>query len=193
MPYIVFIGPPGSGKGTQSSLLAQRMGLPHLSTGEMLREIIAEQTALSRWLASRLDRGHFAPDHFAIPMVAQRISRADCSHGCILDGFPRTLPQAQLLGDLFELDLAIELQVAEADLVQRLVERGRRSHRPDDSRTAIEERMRVYDIATAPVVEYFAQAGRLQTVSGSGMLEQVAKDIERLVRKTIGDTFFQPR
>ncbi|HBE72255.1 MAG TPA: adenylate kinase, partial [Planctomycetaceae bacterium] len=178
MPFIVFIGPPGAGKGTQSSLLADRMGLPHLSTGEMLREIIAEQTALSRWLASRLDRGHFAPDHFAIPMVAERISRADCSRGCILDGFPRTLPQAQLLGELLDLDLAIELQVAEADLVDRLVERGRRSRRPDDSRAAISERLEVYQSATAPVVEYFSQLGRLETVRGSGSAESVAESIE---------------
>ncbi len=168
---IVFIGPPGAGKGTQCKRLVDFLGIPHLSTGEMLREAKAQDTALSRWIASYIDAGKLAPDHLVMRIVAQRLKAPDCKTGVLFDGFPRTIIQAQLLDDHFadegmRLDIALELRVEEEILIERLLKRAETSGRADDNRATIHERMRVYQTQTAPLVNYYQKQGKLAVVDG---------------------------
>ena len=168
---IVFIGPPGAGKGTQCKRLVERLGIPHLSTGEMLREAKAHDTALSRWIASYIDAGRLAPDHLVMRIVSQRLKSKDCVTGALFDGFPRTTIQAQLLDDFLvdqglRLDMALELRVDEGILIDRLLKRAQSEGRIDDNRETIHERMRVYHSQTAPLVDYYAKQGKLRVIDG---------------------------
>ncbi|GAB5402061.1 MAG: nucleoside monophosphate kinase [Aureliella sp.] len=190
MAHIVFIGPPGSGKGTQSRKLAAKLGLPHLSTGELLREIIAEDTALSRWLAERLDRGHFAPDHMVMRMVTDWIEDPRHSGGSVLDGFPRTVEQAAAIdgyfaGEVGSVDLVLLLAVPTDHLIERLQARGREQNRADDNLASIEERMRVYELQTAPVVRYYREQGRLEEVDGLGSPDEVSKQVNHIAKRVL--------
>ena len=169
--WIVFVGPPGAGKGTQCKRLVERLGIPHLSTGEMLREAKAHDTALSRWIASYIDAGKLAPDHLVMRIVAQRLKAQDCATGALFDGFPRTTIQAQLLDDFLveqglQLNLVLELRVVEDILIERLLKRAESEGRADDNRETIHERMRVYHSQTAPLVDYYAKQGKLIVIDG---------------------------
>lgn len=186
MAYIVFIGPPGAGKGTQCTRLATRLGIPQLATGEVLRQVIDKGSALSRWLAERLDRGHFAPDYLVMQMVTDRLSQPDCQTGCLFDGFPRTVVQAKQIDEFFagsakQLDVVIELRVPQALLVQRLEQRARTQSRADDSLPTILERMRVYQEHTAPVLDYYSRSQRLIAIDGCGDASVVAERINEAV------------
>ncbi len=146
---IVFIGPPGAGKGTQCKRLVTLLGIPHLSTGEMLRAVKRQDTALGRWVSSYLDAGQLAPDHLVMRIVGQRLKEPDCQPGVLFDGFPRTLVQAQLLDDYFEqtnviLDLVLHLQVKDEELVSRLIKRAEIEGRADDTYETIRARLKVF-------------------------------------------------
>ena len=146
---LVFIGPPGAGKGTQCKLLVELLKIPHLSTGEMLRTVKRQETALSRWVASYIDAGKLAPDHLVMRIVAQRLQSDECQNGALFDGFPRTIIQAQLLDDYLaeqgiKLDMALELRVDEEVLIQRLLKRAEIDGRADDNYETIRERLHVH-------------------------------------------------
>lgn len=186
---IVFIGPPGAGKGTQCKRLVQYLGIPHLSTGEMLREAKAQDTALSRWIASYIDAGKLAPDHLVMRIVAQRLKNPDCKRGVLFDGFPRTIIQAQLLDDHFadqgtRLDLALELRVDEEILIDRLLKRAESEGRIDDNRATIHERMRVYNTQTSPLVNYYSKQGKLVVVDGAQEPDTVFDEIQSHLHKS---------
>lgn len=191
MAYIVFIGPPGSGKGTQSKLLSARLGIPQIATGEILRELIGQGTALSRWISARLDRGHFAPDYLVMQMVMDRLHQVDCQAGCLFDGFPRTLPQAEQMDRLLAgtpkyVQQVIELRVDQEQLVERLGQRAKTQSRADDSLPTIMERMRVYNELTAPVLEHYSRSGRLRAVDGLGTVEAVSARIDEALALATG-------
>lgn len=185
---LVFIGPPGAGKGTQCKRLVELLSIPHLSTGEMLRAVKKQDSALSRWVASHIDSGKLAPDHLVMRIVAQKLASDECINGALFDGFPRTLIQAQLLDDhLAEtglvLDMALELKVKEEELIQRILKRAQVDGRADDNYETIRERLNVFNTQTAPLTEYYASQGKLETVDGMQTPDKVFEDIRACVAR----------
>lgn len=183
---IVFIGPPGVGKGTQCKKLVEYLGIPHLSTGEMLREVKSLDTALARWVSSYVDAGKLAPDHLVMRIVARRLRSPDCEAGCLFDGFPRTLVQAQLLDEQFgktgrKLDLVISLKASEEELVNRLLKRAQQEHRADDTQETIRSRLHVFNTQTAPLLEYYQRRHLLATVNGMNSADDVFAEIKAAV------------
>lgn len=176
---ITLLGPPGSGKGTQGKLLSEALALPHLSTGDMLRDLVASGSALGREIAAVIDRGHFISDAMARDMVATRLDAPDCAGGAILDGFPRTLPQVHLLRKILsdrdrKLDAALLFEVPEEILVERIAGRG--DGRADDQPEVIAERLTVYRQKTQPVIDAYREAGALQAISGNQAPDAVLSD-----------------
>lgn len=183
---IVFIGPPGAGKGTQCKRLVELLGIPQLSTGEMLREVMRQDTALARWIAKHLDAGQLAPDHLVMRIVAQRLANPDCNAGCLFDGFPRTIVQAQLLDEYLvskdcTLDLVLDLQVAREELVKRLLKRAELEGRGDDNYETIKARLIVFETQTAPVLNYYQKRGLIATIDGMQSSDEVFEEIRTAV------------
>jgi adenylate kinase len=167
--WIILIGPPGAGKGTQAVVLAEKLAVPHLSSGEMLRKAIQDDTPLGKTAKEFLDAGKLVSDELITKIVLARLEQPDCGAGCLLDGFPRTVVQAETLDDyLAARDVAIgmvlKIDVAESDLVDRLLARGRDDDRPE----TIHERFREYESLTAPLFRYYGQRGQLITIDGAG-------------------------
>ncbi len=183
---VIFIGPPGAGKGTQCKRLVEWLGVPQLSTGVLLRELVTQGTADGRWVGEHLAAGKLAPDHLVMSIVAKRMAEPDCSAGCLFDGFPRTLVQAQLLDEHLarmqqRIDLVLSLQVAEAKLVERLLKRATIENRSDDCSQTIVERLRVFRAQTSPLLDYYHQQGLLVTVDGERTEDEVFEDVRRAV------------
>ena len=171
---IVFLGPPGSGKGTQAQRLKDYLGIAHLSTGEMLRDAGRAATRLGQEAARYMRAGQLVPDDVVVGVVADRLAEKDCAHGCLFDGFPRTVPQAEALdkmltGRNMPVDLVLALEVPEEKLVDRLLARGR----ADDKRSTIEERFRQYNALTEPLLDYYRRRGILRMIDGEGSPDEV--------------------
>lgn len=181
---IVFIGAPGSGKGTQCGRLSIKLGVPHVSTGEMLRSLDSET---GQHIHSRIDRGHFAPDEFIMPMMIERLQAEDCGSGYLLDGFPRTLVQAHAFDAVLQnssqrLDLVIHLVVGVDELVQRLLKRSQSGQRSDDSPEFIRERFEIYEERTAPLLAHYEQQNLVRAVDGMQAEDDVFDAIHFLIR-----------
>jgi adenylate kinase len=152
----------------------------------MLREVKNQDTALARWVARHLDAGELAPDHLVMRIVAQRLSNPDCEAGCLFDGFPRTIVQAQLLDEYFarsgrKLDLVLDLQVAQEQLVRRLLKRAELENRGDDDYDTIKARLRVFETQTAPLLEYYNKRGLLAVIDGMQSPDEVFEAIRAAV------------
>jgi len=179
---IIFVGAPGSGKGTQAVQLAAHLNAPHLSTGEMLREAVEKQTVEGIAAKAFMDRGDLVPDELVLKMISLRLGRTDCTEGYLLDGFPRTLPQAEALDRLLAeehspLDCVLELHVDEEELVGRMMHRGRADDRPE----VIRQRLVTYREQTAPLLNYYREQGLLRTVDGTGDPSEIFARIEIVV------------
>ena len=170
------LGPPGAGKGTQAERLARAIGIPHLSTGDMLRTNVANDTDLGRQAKAFMEAGDLVPDELVTAMVIDRLAQDDAACGYLLDGYPRNPAQAGSLVDAFGdevLELALLLDVDAEELVQRLVLRGQEQGRSDDTEDVIRNRLAVYEDQTAPLVEFYESAGRLARVQGLGTIPEV--------------------
>jgi adenylate kinase len=179
---IVLLGPPGAGKGTQAARVACRFGAPHIATGDIFRANVAEGTELGRAAQEYMDRGDLVPDDVVIAMVTERLASDDCAAGFVLDGFPRTVNQAEAL-DLRLADLGAPLHAVlcfeadEEELLRRLAGRAAAQHRADDAEQTIRHRLEVFAIKTRPLIEYYARRGLLINVDAIGPIEVVTKRI----------------
>jgi len=183
---LIFLGPPGAGKGTQAKILIDAYGIPQLSTGDILRSAIAAQTPMGLAAKEVMDRGDLVSDDIVNGIVSERLDQDDCKPGFILDGFPRTIAQAaaldQMLADKgMALDAVIELTVDADELVKRIVLRAKESGRLDDNETVVRKRLEVYREQTAPLVDYYRGRGLVKSIDGMQPVEAVTAAIRSAV------------
>ena len=184
---IVLLGAPGSGKGTQAALLVEELGLPHISTGELLRGAVTAGTELGMQAKAVMDRGELVSDHIMLGLIEERLSQADAGKGFILDGYPRNLAQAGALDDLLNrleqpVDEALQIDVDVDMVVARIAGRAAAEGRSDDTEEVVRNRMKVYSDQTAPVVDYYAEKGVLSRVLGEGTIDEVFQRIKGVLQ-----------
>ena len=188
MLNIVLFGPPGSGKGTQSEKIIAQYGLVHISTGDLLREEVAAQTALGVKAKKIMDKGELVSDQIVIGMIRNRIEENQDGPGFIFDGFPRTLEQArELRKTLTDYDervgVMISLEVPREELVKRLLNRGKETGRSDDNLETINNRIDVYNRQTVPVTYYYDKMHKHAAVKGTGTVDQIFERIQKVIAK----------
>lgn len=187
MINIILFGPPGSGKGTQATLLVERHHLVHISTGDMFRHHLAHHTALGQEAKTYMDKGELVPDHVTIGMLRNRVESEGEVSGYIFDGFPRTIAQADALTELMQeegtqIHALIKLEVPDEEIVSRLLNRGLVSGRKDDQdEETIRHRIRVYHEETEPVFDYFTKLDRSFSVDGLGSIEEIAHRLDAVM------------
>jgi len=188
---LILFGPPGSGKGTQSDRLVEKYGLIHLSTGNLLREEIANKTPLGKEAKKFIDHGQLVPDEVVIAMVDSFFDKHKDANGFLFDGFPRTVAQAQALDKLMALkktDIAVvlALDVTESELINRLLNRGKTSGRSDDSdETVIKKRFSVYTNETSPVADYYKKAKKFKAIQGEGSIDEINAALRQAIDKAM--------
>jgi adenylate kinase len=186
---VVLLGPPGSGKGTQSALLAKSLGIAHISTGDMFRAAVQEGRELGERVKAILDAGHLVPDPLVIEIIRDRLQASDCRSGFVLDGYPRTVDQAKALTDLLEelqtpLTHVLELKVPQEILVQRVLARASGgSGRSDDNEEVFRNRLKVYEAQTKPVSEYYGRGGQIVEIDGLGSIAEVQARLLRAIKR----------
>ena len=171
---VVLLGPPGAGKGTQAELIENRLSIPHISTGDLLRDAVAAESELGLAAKDYMARGELVPDEMVVQMIEGRMTKADCQGGYLLDGFPRNVAQAEVLGRMLnrrseQLDHVVFLQVPREELVERLT--GRK--RADDTEETIRARLEVYANETQPLCDYYRSRGCLREVEGVGAVREI--------------------
>jgi adenylate kinase len=184
--FIVLLGAPGSGKGTQGKILAERLGLPKITTGDLLRAAVRDETPLGREAKKYMDDGKLVPDAVVLNMIKAELAKPEGQQGAVFDGFPRTAPQAELvdrtLGERGQrLNHILLFDVPEEELVRRLIVRAAREQRSDDTPEAVKTRLQVYQRDTAPLIAHYAQRGVVRRVPGTGTVEDIATEIQRVI------------
>ena len=199
---LIFLGPPGAGKGTQATGVSTKLNVPHISTGDMFRSAIKNETKTGLEAKSYMDKGQLVPDSVVIDMVRERLAMGDCENGFLLDGFPRTVEQAEALDTISTPDAVVNIAVDDEKLLDRLTGRrvcgkcqgtfhiskladekvcpvcgGELIHRDDDKPETIKKRLQVYHDQTAPLIGYYTGNGKLKTVDGDNRPEEVLKAI----------------
>ena len=207
---IVFLGPPGIGKGTHAEIVAKTYGIPRIATGEILREEIKKGTELGNEVKSYMEAGDFVPDELVIDIIKKRISRKDCEKGFILDGFPRTEMQAEELDRITNIDLVLNLTAPDEVIIERITGRltcrecgaiyhvknippkkdgvcdvcgGELYQREDQKKEAVERRLELYEKRTKPLIEYYRKKGILVEVNVEGDKDEVAKRIDKVIKE----------
>lgn len=186
MMRLIFLGPPGAGKGTQAALLAECWQIPHISTGEILRQAVTDRTPLGVKAQSYMDKGELVPDTLVIALIEERLQQSDTKSGWILDGFPRNVPQANALAELLEsiaqpCDIALNFEVPTDILVARMLGRGRK----DDNETTIRRRLEVYLEQTAPVIDFYRQHDCLTVIDGNRSVEDITGELQAVLKPEI--------
>ena len=173
---VIFLGPPGAGKGTQASKIAEEKSLAHISTGDMLREHVSSGTELGNTAKNLLDEGKLVPDSLVIEMLIERLNSDECKNGAILDGFPRTLAQAKSLDEIssqFKISKAIVFEANHEELVKRILHRGETSGRSDDTEESINVRLEVYEQDTAPLIDYYNRKNLVVKINAIGDVDNI--------------------
>ena len=186
---LIFFGPPGAGKGTQAKLLSKHYGIPHLSTGDILRKKLLEKDSLSIKLKNIIDGGTLVSDEIINEIVLQRLQETDCSNGFILDGYPRTKMQAEFLNSYFQkinlqIDYIIEILLSDNDIKKRIKSRSAIENRQDDKEEVINIRLKKYLSETKPLFQYFREKNRdkYNVVDGNQNIEKITSDILEIVK-----------
>lgn len=203
---IIFLGAPGSGKGTHATRVKEELGIPHVSTGDIFRANIKGGTPLGLLAKSYIDKGALVPDEVVIKIVADRLAKEDCKGGFILDGFPRTISQAEALDAITDIDVVINLVVDDDAIVKRVAGRrmcrcgetynvqflggkttcakcgGELYQREDDKEETVKSRLSVYHSETAPLIDYYEKKGILKNIDGAQSIESVYADIMKVIR-----------
>jgi len=184
--FVLILGAPGSGKGTQGKILAERLALPKITTGDLLRAAMKEGTPLGLEAKKFYDDGKLVPDSIILGMIKEQLDRPEAKSGAILDGFPRTAAQAELVDKTLgqrgqRLNHILLLDVTEDELVRRMSARAQVEGRADDTPEAIATRLQVYQRDTAPLIAHYAQRGIVHRVPGTGTVDQIAGDIKRII------------
>jgi adenylate kinase len=183
---LILLGPPGAGKGTQGHRLSERYNIPEISTGDMLRSAVHKGTPLGREAKSYMDRGALVPDEVMIRIIRERLAQDDTERGFILDGFPRTVAQAEALSRLSEeqqrpIEHVISIAVPQEELLQRLAGRRQLEGRQDDTDEAIRHRLEVYERETAPLIDYYRRQGLLRCIVGVGTIDEIFQRVAVLL------------
>lgn len=186
--FVVLMGAPGAGKGTQAKRLESLLGLPQVATGDLFRANLKNQTELGKLARTYMDKGELVPNEVTIAMVRDRLSQPDCESGAILDGFPRTLAQAEALDNLLEefgakIAVVPFIHVNQDVLVERLAKRAEIEGRADDNKETIRTRMQVYESETAPLLDYYDNRGLLVKINGEQSIDEVSHDLTAVIRQ----------
>lgn len=185
--YLVLMGAPGAGKGTQAKKLESELGLPQVSTGDLFRYNLKNETELGKLAQTYISIGQLVPDDVTVAMVRDRLAQDDCKNGAILDGFPRNIAQADALEDLLgefngEISVVPYIHVDQDDLVERLLKRAEIEGRADDNEDTIRARMVVFEKKTQPLLDYYGEKGLLVYVNGAQPIDDVAQELLEVVR-----------
>ncbi len=184
---LILFGPPGAGKGTQADFIREKCGVEHISTGDVLREAMKNETEVGLYAKSFMDKGELVPDEVVTEIIRLKISELG-EGGFMLDGFPRTLEQARSLGSILSdtgigIDAVIFLEVSDEEVVQRIIKRQEIEGRQDDTEDVIKNRLRVYKDQTSPLKDFYEKAGVLRTVEGVGQISDIAERIDGVLKQ----------
>lgn len=179
---LIFLGPPGVGKGTQAKLICDYFDITHLSTGDMLRAEINNESDIGKTAKSFIDQGALVPDEVLLNIIDSRLSDSNVQNGYLLDGFPRTIPQAKGLNDILKnngqkLDAVVSLTANENELIERLIKRGRDSGRSDDTPEIIKQRQEVYWKQTSPLINFYKDENLIKEIDGIGEINEIKNRI----------------
>ena len=178
---IVLFGPPGCGKGTQATFISESLSIPHLSTGDMLRSAVSSGSEIGLKAKKIMESGGLVSDKIVFSIVKERIEKNDCENGFILDGFPRTLNQAEkldlLLSDNYKLDCVLRIKVDEKEIIKRLIVRAREDDKPD----IIKNRFKTYNSETQPLIPFYEERNILFNINGMQEIEKVSEDIKKVI------------
>ena len=185
--YLMILGAPGSGKGTQGKLLAEFLKVPQVSTGELLRAAVKQGTVLGKEAKKYMDRGDLVPDSVILGLIREILDAKEAAGGVMMDGFPRTVAQAQAVDKLLaekkaKVDRVVLLDVAEEELIKRLLGRAAKEGRSDDNLESIKQRLKVYHDQTAPLISYYEKQGVVKRVPGMGSVDDIQQRAREAVR-----------